>query len=52
MVIVTVTGVSGTGGVEAVFINGWAVIDDSQSPTWTNITDSQSPNWTEIAEAA
>jgi hypothetical protein len=45
--IVTLTGLSATGGTPKVLV--WGLIDDSQDPSWGAVSDSQDPDWQEVA---
>ncbi len=45
---VIVTGVQGTGAIGTVFIRGWTVINDSQTPNWADVSTTQNPGWTDI----
>jgi hypothetical protein len=40
--------VQGTGQIGTVFIRGWTVINDSQTPNWADVSTTQNPGWTDI----
>jgi len=37
-VTVVLTGVTGTGAVGIIYIDGWANLNDTQTPVWVDIT--------------
>ena len=48
-VIITITGIYGTGHVNQLLV--WGIIDDEQDPNWTGVSDSQDPSWSAVSDS-